>query len=77
MTRIRAQEDSVVEQIKYDQKEYDEIHELLMKLVKQDIIRGKHRLLYSCSEVGQIAQIRHLGADLHLETKFTIVKNLI
>jgi translation initiation factor 2 gamma subunit (eIF-2gamma) len=42
-----------------------------MKLVKQDIIKGKQRLMYSCSEVGHIAQIRHLAADLHIESKFT------
>ena len=39
----------------YDEKEKDAIHELLMKLVKQDIIKGKHRLMYSTSEVGLIA----------------------
>jgi len=39
----------------YDKKEKDEIHELLMKLVKQDIIKGKQRLMYSSSEIGHIA----------------------
>lgn len=61
----------------HDEKEKDAIHDLLMKLVKQDIIKGKHRLMYSCTEVGLIAQIRHLAADLHLETDYTIVKNLV
>jgi predicted kinase len=54
----------------HDEKEKEAIHELLMKLVKQDIIKGKHRLMYSSTESGHIAQIRHLASDLHLECKF-------
>ena len=54
----------------YTQETLDEIKELLQKLVKQDIIKGKQRLMYSSTEVGHIAQIRHLAADLHLECKF-------
>ena len=45
------------------------MNDLLTKLVKQDIIKGKHRLLYSSTEAGHIAQIRHLGANLHIESK--------
>jgi len=32
--------------------------------------------MYSSSEVGHIAQIRHLAADLHIEKDFQIVKSL-
>jgi len=32
--------------------------------------------MYSASEVGHIAQIRHLAADLHIEKDFQIVKSL-
>ena len=49
---------------------------LMEMLCKQDIIKGGHRLMYSASEVGHIAQIRHLGADLHIEKDFQIVKSL-
>ena len=50
---------------------------MLLKLCKQDIIKGSHRLMYSSSEVGHIAQIRHLAADLHIENDFQIVKSLL
>ena len=53
----------------FDKNEKEEIDELLHKLVKQDIIKGKQRLMYSTTEVGHIAQIRHLAADLHIESK--------
>lgn len=33
--------------------------------------------MYSSSEVGHIAQIRHLAADLHIENDFQIVKSLL
>ena len=32
--------------------------------------------MYSFTEVGHIAQIRHLAADLHIENDFQIVKSL-
>lgn len=59
------------------QKEKQKVHEMLLKLCKQDIIKGSHRLMYSQSEVGHIAQIRHLAADLHIENDFQIVKSLL
>lgn len=34
-------------------------------------------MMYSFSEVGHIAQIRHLAADLHIENNFQIVKSLL
>lgn len=58
-------------------KNKEKVHEMLLKLCKQDIIKGAHRLMYSFSEVGHIAQIRHLGADLHIECDFQIVKSLL
>jgi len=70
MTQISKEGDS------YNKSEKEEIEELLLKLVKQDIIKGKQRLMYSCSEAGHIAQIRHLAADLHIESDFEIVKKL-
>ena len=57
-------------------KNKQKVHEMLLKLCKQDIIKGAHRLMYSFSEVGHIAQIRHLGADLHIECDYHIVKSL-
>ena len=39
----------------YTKESLDEIKELLQKLVKQDIIKGKQRLMYSSTEVGHIA----------------------
>jgi hypothetical protein len=38
-----------------DSKVQDGIHDVFMKLVKQDIIKGKQRLMYNSSEVGHIA----------------------
>ena len=73
LTKIAKKEGSEA----HDEKEYDQINELLMKLVKQDIIKGKHRLMYSTSEVGHIAQIRHLASDLHLESKYHYSKIII
>ena len=58
------------------QKEKQKVHEMMLKLCKQDIIKGSHRLMYSQSEVGHVAQIRHLAADLHIESDFQIVKSL-
>ena len=57
MTKIKAEGDTTLK------IEHEKIHEdLLMKLVKQDIIKGKHRLLYSSTDIGHVAQIRQLGA---------------
>ena len=53
----------------YDQKEYAQIREVLERLVKQEVIKGKQRLMYSHSEIGHVAQIRQLAADLHIESK--------
>ena len=39
----------------YTEETLDEIKDLLQKLVKQDIIKGKQRLMYSSTEVGHIA----------------------
>ena len=64
LTRLKSEKPG-----EYDTKEYEIIHELLMKLVKQDIIKGKQRLMFSASEAGHIAQIRHLAAQLHIESK--------
>lgn len=54
----------------YSKDDLEKIKDLLGKLVKQDIIKGKQRLMYSSTQVGHIAQIRHLAADLHIESKF-------
>lgn len=51
MTKVSKKEGSD----SHDEQEYEQINELLMKLVKQDIIKGKHRLMFSTSEVGHIA----------------------
>ena len=55
----------------FSEKRYLVVKELLQKLVKQNIIKGEQRLMFSQSEVGHIAQIRHLNADLHIESKYT------
>ncbi len=47
------------------------------KLVSTNIIKGEHRIMFSQSDVGQIAQIRQLAADLHVDSNFNIIRNLI
>ena len=58
-------------------EEKEKIFNLLKPLVLSGTIKGEHRLMFSGSEAGQVAQIRHLDANLHIERDVVIARQLV
>ena len=57
--------------------EKQKIYEILKPLVDNGAIKGEHRLMFSGTEAGEVAQIRQLAADLHIERDLVIARQLV
>lgn len=44
----------------------------MQKLIDEGILL-EHRVMYCTTQAGQVAQIRQLGAELHMESELDII----
>ncbi|CDW73719.1 UNKNOWN [Stylonychia lemnae] len=54
---------------------YKKAREILQKLIDEGIIQ-EQRSMYCTTKTGQIAQIRQLGSELHIESDIEVIENL-
>ena len=71
LTKVAGEDDSTLKEQK------KKIYELIKPLVDSGIIKGEHRLMFSGTEAGEVAQIRQLAADLHIERDVVIARQLV